>query len=141
MCSERHASPSKGDEVDRTTPLFQGLVRGMLPLYLLMLLEERPCHGTDMIRAIDAMSRGGWRPSPGSVYPVLRRLEAEGLVTGRWQRGQAAPKRVYRLTDAGRQAVPVLQASLLAELRQARRVIDQHVAVLEGLVAAGGGRR
>jgi DNA-binding PadR family transcriptional regulator len=116
-------------------PLFQGLVRGMLPLYVLMLLERRPCHGIDMIRSFAEMSRGAWRPSPGSIYPVLRRLESEGLVAGRWQRGQAAAKRVYRLTGAGRRALPARQVELLAELERARRIIDQHVAALEAAIA------
>jgi len=116
--------------LDPSNPLFKGLVRGMLPLYLLTLVERQPLHGHQMIRALAHMSGDEWRPSPGSVYPILKRLEAEGLVSGRWQRGSAAPKRVYRLTEAGRAAVPTMTARLISELEQAREVIDLHLQMM-----------
>jgi DNA-binding PadR family transcriptional regulator len=121
----------KETELDTKAPLFKGLVRGMLPAYLLYLMRSKPLHGTDMIKSLAHMSHGVWKPSPGSVYPVLRRLEKEGVITGRWQRGQAAPKRVYRLTEKGRADLPKLQARLLAELRAARHIIDEHIEALE----------
>lgn len=117
--------------MDLKKPLFQGLIRGMLPLYLLIVLRERPRHGTELIRSLAEMSGDTWKPSPGSVYPVLRRLEGEGLVTGRWQRGQAAPKRIYRLTDRGREALPELQSDLMDQLRLARDLIDRHIAAFD----------
>jgi DNA-binding PadR family transcriptional regulator len=46
-------------------------------------------------------SNGLWRPSPGSVYPVLQQLQDEGLVIGEDKDG----RRVFALTDAGRQLV------------------------------------
>jgi len=125
---------TKRDEVepvDPRQPLFQGLIRGMLPLYLLFVLKERPRHGTELIRFLAAMSGDTWRPSPGSVYPVLRKLEKEGLLSGRWRRGQAAPKRVYRLTDKGHEELPSLRDDLLKQLRLARELIDMHIEALE----------
>ena len=83
-----------------------------------------------MMRSIAEMSGHTWRPSPGSVYPVLRRLEQEGLGSGRWQRGTAAPKRVYRLTGKGKRALPRMKKALLEELRRAREIIELHIEVL-----------
>lgn len=125
--------PSKQNDktVDPRQPLFKGLIRGMLPLYLLFVLEEGPRHGTELIRLIAEMSGESWRPSPGSVYPVLRKMEKEGLISGRWQRGQAAPKRIYRLTDAGSAALPDLRSDLLQQLKTARHLIDMHIMALE----------
>ena len=119
-------------------PVFQGLVRGALPLFLLGLLDERPLHGVDMMRAIGAMTGGSWTPSPGSVYPILRGLERDGMIRGRWQRGPAAPRRVYRLTDVGRAGMPDLRRKLLAELTAAREVIDLHVTALQRMVRGMG---
>jgi DNA-binding PadR family transcriptional regulator len=82
------------------------------------------------------MSNDRWKPSPGSVYPVLRNLERQGLVSGRWKRGQAAPQRVYRLTEEGRRLLPELRARLVKQLEQARELIDSHV---EALRSHGGG--
>ena len=45
-----------------------------------------------------------WSESPGQIYPALRRLEEEGLVEGRDEAGERGQdKRVYRITDAGRE--------------------------------------
>jgi DNA-binding PadR family transcriptional regulator len=124
-------------ELDAKVPVFQGLIRGMLPLFLLTLLQGRALHGTEIIRSFREMSNDRWKPSPGSVYPVLRQLERRGLVAGRWRRGQAAPQRVYRLTDEGRRELPELRERLLAQLVAARTLIDSHIAALGG---PGGGR-
>ncbi len=75
--------------------------RGDVRAALLRLLSERPMHGYDVIRELEARSGGLWRPSPGSVYPTLQLLEDEGLVAAEEREG----RRVYSLTEAGRAAV------------------------------------
>mgnify|MGYP000635717144 CR=1 FL=1 len=72
-----------------------------------------PLHGIQMIRAMEEMSGGTWKPSPGSVYPVLKRLEENELIAGKLERSRAAPRRVYRLTAKGRSALPKMQGQLL----------------------------
>ena len=124
----KHTVPA---ELDTKAPLFQGFIRGMLPLYILMLLKNTSLHGTVIMQSLSEMSGHSWKPSPGSVYPVLRRLEKEGLIAGRWRRSQGAPQRVYRLTEEGHQALPELGARLLAQLKQARELIDSHIEGLE----------
>ncbi len=71
---------------------------GRLRLYLLKLLEESPRHGYEVIRLLQDRFLGVYSPSPGTIYPRLARLEEEGLVTHEVVKG----KKVYRLTDAGR---------------------------------------
>lgn len=51
-----------------------------------------------MIRLLEEKSRGLWRPSPGSVYPLLQLLEEEDMVVSHETDG----KKVYELTDQGR---------------------------------------
>lgn len=68
---------------------------------VLALLAERPMHGYEMLAELEERTEGVWRPSPGSVYPTLQMLEDEGLVTGE----KAEGKRMYALTDAGREHV------------------------------------
>ena len=46
----------------------------------LLLLSEQPKHGYQLIQEIGERSDGAWKPSPGSIYPVLQQLEDEGLV-------------------------------------------------------------
>ncbi|HYU57803.1 MAG TPA: PadR family transcriptional regulator [Actinomycetota bacterium] len=75
--------------------------RGDVRAAILALLAERPMHGYQVIQELTERTRGVWRPSPGSVYPTLQMLEDEGLVTS----SEADGRRVFELTDAGRQEV------------------------------------
>jgi DNA-binding PadR family transcriptional regulator len=54
--------------------------RGDVRAAILLLLEEQPRHGYDLIQEITERSAGSWTPSPGSIYPTLQILEDEGLV-------------------------------------------------------------
>ncbi len=72
----------------------KGDVRGLL---LAALLQES-AHGYELMRRLEEQAGGRWRPSPGSVYPLLQMLEDEGLVRGHDEEG----RRVYELTAEGR---------------------------------------
>lgn len=72
--------------------------RGDVRAAVLLLLAEQPRHGYDIITELVERSEGRWQPSPGSVYPVLKRLAAEGLVRSQTE----GERRVFELTDAGR---------------------------------------
>lgn len=78
------------------SPVFR---HGALRLYLLKLLDEQPRHGYDVITLLEDRFLGLYSPSAGTVYPRLARLEAEGLV----EHDEADGRKVYRLTDAGRE--------------------------------------
>ena len=75
--------------------------RGDMKFALLELLQERPMHGYEMIKALEEKSGGFYTPSPGSIYPTLQMLEDSSLVTAHEVEG----KRVYTITDAGRAAL------------------------------------
>lgn len=75
--------------------------RGDVRTAVLALLAEGPRHGYQMIQEISERSGGAWKPSPGSIYPVLSALQDEGLVDDEKIEG----RRVFSLTDAGRVAV------------------------------------
>ncbi len=55
--------------------------RGWLRPSVLSLLEEKPMNGMEIMNKFYEASRGWWKPSPGSIYPLLETLEAEGLVS------------------------------------------------------------
>src|ERR1700722_20890017 len=58
----------------------QRLRRGDVRAAVLVLLEESARNGYQIIQELSERSNGAWRPSPGSVYPILQQLEDEGLV-------------------------------------------------------------
>src|ERR1051325_6940521 len=60
------------------------LLQGTLDLIVLRLLRGAPANGWDLTQAIQVVSRGVLDVNYGSIYPALRRLEARGLVKGRW---------------------------------------------------------
>ncbi len=76
--------------------------RGDVREGILTLLSEEPMHGYQIMRELSERSGGAWRPSPGSVYPTLQQLEDEGLIVSAQS---DAGKRVFELTDAGRERV------------------------------------
>ncbi len=84
---------------------------GELRLYLLALLESGPRHGYDLITALSDRFAGTYRPSAGTIYPRLARLEDEGLV----RRSARGRKATYELTPAGRAELAARRADL-AEL-------------------------
>ena len=64
---------------------------------VLVLLDEQPRNGYQLIQELTERSNDAWRPSPGSIYPVLQQLEDEGLV----EATVAGTGRTYKLTGAG----------------------------------------
>jgi DNA-binding PadR family transcriptional regulator len=64
---------------------------------VLVLLEEQPRNGYQLIQELTERSSEAWRPSPGSIYPILQQLEDEGLVLPTSE----GTGRTYALTPAG----------------------------------------
>jgi DNA-binding PadR family transcriptional regulator len=73
--------------------------RGDVRAAVLLLLDEGPRNGYQIMQELEERSGGSWRPSPGSVYPALQLLADEGLVRGESRDGST----MYELTDAGRE--------------------------------------
>ncbi len=71
--------------------------RGDMKFALLELLQERPMHGYEMMKALEERSGGFYAPSAGSIYPTLQMLEDRGLVTVQEVEG----KKIYKITDTG----------------------------------------
>jgi len=73
--------------------------KGDIKFILLELLSEHPSHGYDLIKDMETRYGGFRRLSPGSVYPTLQMLEEGGYLKS----AQEGSKRVYTITDEGRQ--------------------------------------
>ena len=72
-----------------------------LELQILALLDEAPRHGYALRQEMRRRTAGVFDPLPGTLYPLLRRLEIGGLVVSDWRQGPRRRRRVYRLTEAG----------------------------------------
>lgn len=110
--------------------------RGDIRAAILVLLNEKPSHGYQIIQELEARSGGTWRVSPGSVYPTLQQLEDEGLVR---EATSESGRRVYELTDEGRAEAARLGAGRAPWDEVAGAVGDDYVELRNlvlGLVAA-----
>jgi DNA-binding PadR family transcriptional regulator len=72
--------------------------RGDVRAAMLLVLADEPLSGYGLMQEIESRSEGVWRPSPGSVYPVLAQLEDEGLIRAEEEDG----RKRFTLTDEGR---------------------------------------
>lgn len=95
------------------------LLRGVLDLCLLAVMGEGPAYGYEMTKRLAA--RGLSIVGEGSIYPLLGRLERDGLVdTYRAGSNGGPPRKYYSLSEKGKRAL----ASGVAEWRETRDAVD-----------------
>lgn len=97
-------------------------LRGAVRLHILHHAADQEIHGAWMTREL---ARHGHRISPGTLYPTLHRLEADGLLVSEQRVVDGRSRRVYRATEAGRRALAEDRAALI-EL--ARELLGVHIA-------------
>lgn len=95
--------PERGDE---RRGIERELRRGSLELIVLHLLAPAEAYGYEIVSKLTAETNGALEITDGTLYPVLYRLERAGFVSVRWETPQrGVPRKYYRLTDAGRDAL------------------------------------
>ncbi|MGP9746702.1 PadR family transcriptional regulator [Brachybacterium sp. AOP29-B2-41] len=73
-----------------------------LPHAILGVLEARPMSGYELTRFFDSTARWVWTAPQSQIYPLLRKLEADGWIVGEEQvRGERLRRTSYSLTSAG----------------------------------------
>lgn len=75
-----------------------------LEYIVLGLISVEPQSGYSIIQYLAPSSASGWNASPGSIYPILKRLEEHGMITGTIEaEHDLRPRKSYTLTRAGAQ--------------------------------------
>jgi DNA-binding PadR family transcriptional regulator len=92
------------------------LRRGVLILAVLSQLEHEE-YGYSLLTRL---AEGGLEIDQGTLYPLMRRLESQGLLESSWRIEEARPRRYYMLSAQGRQAVD----QLTEEWRRLGKVMD-----------------
>jgi DNA-binding PadR family transcriptional regulator len=77
--------------------------RGLLRLFILRTLTAEPKSGYDILKEIESKTTGEWRPSKGTVYPILSDLEEKGLIHGEEEGARA--RKAYMTTEKGKAAL------------------------------------
>jgi PadR family transcriptional regulator PadR len=83
----------------RTNPPF---LNGVPELLLLHLLSRRPMHGYELVQAIKQATNRELQFGEGCIYPILHRLEAQGVLSASAESVAGRSRVVYRLTPKGR---------------------------------------
>jgi len=81
----------------------QGLGRRVNELLLLAALSSAPMHGYQVAVEIEERSDGYFSFNHGTLYPILHKMEKDGLIAGRWSDpDEGRSRKEYALTEAGR---------------------------------------
>jgi DNA-binding PadR family transcriptional regulator len=78
-----------------------GAPRGLLIHYVLHRIALKPAHGYEILQDIESKTEGAWRPGAGSIYPILKKLEASGLIEAGKASEGGKSQRVYSMTQKG----------------------------------------
>ncbi|PWG61859.1 PadR family transcriptional regulator [Spiribacter halobius] len=95
--------------------------------FILCVLHRGPLHGYEIAREVSALTHGCCTPAEGTIYPVLRQYEQGGYVTVQNETVSGRQRRVYSLTDKGREAFRVAVAAWMDVtecLLECRNVLD-----------------
>ncbi len=96
-----------------------------LALHVLIALAEGDLHGWGIIKRISELTKGRTRPSSGSLYLSMAKLEKRGLVTDAAHRPddtEDSRRRYYTLTPLGRRVLVAEAARLSGLMRHAKRL-------------------
>jgi len=82
----------------------QQLKKGVLEMLVLELVCRGPTYGYELLKALKDGSQGSFVLKEGTLYPILYRLEDEGLIESAWSKteGRNAPKKMYTATEKGK---------------------------------------
>ena len=83
----------------------QQLKKGVLEMLVLRLICQKPTYGYELLQRLKEQSHGRFALKEGTLYPILYRLEDDGLIQAAWSQGEGrvAPKKMYQITQAGRE--------------------------------------
>jgi DNA-binding PadR family transcriptional regulator len=104
-----HRSERGRPALDYTDPAYwNGTIKMSLSkFFILSVLYRQSMHGYEIARAVERMTNGCCAPTEGTLYPALREFERGGYVSGRDEFTGGRKRRIYTLTEKGREAFRV----------------------------------
>ena len=97
------------------------LRRGVITLAILRLLDTEQ-YGYSLIKKL---SDQGLDVEQGTLYPLLRRLETQGLLQSSWRLEDARPRRYYVTSLAGKSLLPELKSEWQALVNAMERILEK----------------
>jgi transcriptional regulator len=101
------------------------LKKGSAELLILTLIEHRARHGYEISKLIEERSEGVLKFNVASFYPLLYRLEARGLIAGRWvEKAGQRRRRYYSLTAQGKEMLKTQRSTWLDFVNAIHRITE-----------------
>lgn len=101
------------------------LVQGTLDMLILKTLALEPLHGFGITVRIQQMSGGVFRVNPGTLFPSLKRLERDGLITSAWRTTENNRRaKYYALTFSGRRQLREERAEWGRQVAAIARILE-----------------
>lgn len=90
----------------RPSDVFGGELRrrdvfALLVLHLISRSETGASYGNQLIEQVSDITAGSITLNPNTMYPLLRQLEADGFIAGRWEHPEKRSRRLYTVSEAG----------------------------------------
>ena len=98
------------------------LRRGTIVLCTLKKLEN-PMYGYSLV---SELTDSGIPVEANTLYPLLRRLESQGLLESRWETGESKPRKYYVTTDAGRQVSAALEKNWRGTVESMNKILEEN---------------
>jgi len=113
---------------------FHFFAKGDFKGLVLTMLEEKPMHGYEIMKAIEERFHGFLKPSAGAIYPALRALQSRGLVTVAGEER----RKVYRITAKGRTFLRSRQSEIQKRMKAfAAAIGPERASLFEEMRATG----
>ena len=116
----QRAQPAQDDQPDRWEAQLR---KGALEMAALASLWQGRLYGLEIIRFLESHSQ--LTLAEGTIYPILNRLKAEGLLTSEWVEAEAGhPRKYYSLSEAGRQRLRQMAEAWTSFSRGLSRLLE-----------------
>lgn len=91
-----------------------------------------PSYGNQLMERISELTEGVLSVNPNTMYPLLRQLEARGMIEGKWEHPERRSRRYYSLTPEGKKEYKRLRNDVRPFLDSVARSIDEIVSEVYG---------
>ncbi len=121
--------------IDSFNPFVASLLStggGLLPLYVLHLVAQRPRYGSEIMDLLARRTNGQWVANPGAIYPLLALLEREGFLSGEWEDPERRTVRIYTITASGQAEVARIMTIVAPKLAETVAILQELLSDLEG---------
>jgi DNA-binding PadR family transcriptional regulator len=109
----------------------------IFPALVLHLLAQGPEHGYGLLNRIEAICCDLIAVNTNTIYPLLRRLEERGFISGEWDHPTKRSRRLYNITPAGYERLERIKSNMLPYLELLAASIDRLRGELYGRVNHG----